>query len=78
MSGNINNTIREGNGYWYKKGLQDGMPIAMGYFAVAFTLGITAKNIGMTPIQAAVSSMLLHASAAVSYTHLTLPTSLIV
>lgn len=63
MSGNINNTIREGNGYWYKKGLRDGMPIAMGYFAVAFTLGITAKNIGMTPIQAAVSSMLLHASA---------------
>ena len=35
----------------------------MGYFAVAFTLGITAKNIGMTPVQAAVSSMLLHASA---------------
>ena len=63
MGGNINNTIREGNGYWYKKGLRDGMPIAMGYFAVAFTLGITAKNIGMTPIQAAVSSMLLHASA---------------
>ena len=43
MGGNINNTIREGNGYWYKKGLRDGMPIAMGYFAVAFTLGITAK-----------------------------------
>lgn len=54
---------QKGNGYWYKKGLRDGMPIAMGYFAVAFTLGITAKNIGMTPVQAAVSSMLLHASA---------------
>lgn len=54
---------QKGNGYWYKKGLRDGMPIAMGYFAVAFTLGITAKNIGMTPLQAAVSSMLLHASA---------------
>ena len=39
------------------------MPIALGYFAVAFTLGITAKNIGMTPVQAAVSSLLLHASA---------------
>lgn len=55
--------VQRGNGYWYKKGLRDGMPIAMGYFAVAFTLGITAKNIGMTPIQAAVSSLLLHASA---------------
>lgn len=54
---------QQGNGYWYKKGLHDGIPIALGYFAVAFTLGITAKNIGMTPIQAAVSSMLLHASA---------------
>ncbi len=55
--------IQKGNGFWYKKGLRDGFPIAMGYFAVAFTLGITAKNIGMTPVQAAVSSMLLHASA---------------
>lgn len=55
--------VQKGNGYWYKKGLRDGIPIAMGYFAVAFTLGITAKNIGMTPIQAAVSSLLLHASA---------------
>lgn len=55
--------IQKGNGFWYKKGLRDGIPIAMGYFAVAFTLGITAKNIGMTPMQAAVSSMLLHASA---------------
>lgn len=54
---------REENRYWYKKGLHDGIPIALGYFAVAFTLGITAKNIGMTPVQAAVSSMLLHASA---------------
>lgn len=54
---------RQENGFWYRKGLRDGIPIAMGYFAVAFTLGITAKNIGMTPIQAAVSSMLLHASA---------------
>lgn len=59
----MGNEIQKGNGYWYKKGLRDGMPIAMGYFAVAFTLGITAKNIGMSPVQAAVSSMLLHASA---------------
>ena len=48
---------------WYLRGLRDGIPIAMGYFAVAFTLGITAKNIGMTPIQAAVMSATMHASA---------------
>lgn len=59
----MSKVTEKGNGYWYRKGLRDGIPIAMGYFAVAFTLGITAKNIGMTPVQAAVSSALLHASA---------------
>ena len=29
---------------WFAKGLRDGLPISMGYFAVAFTLGIAAKN----------------------------------
>lgn len=37
---------------WYKKGIRDGIPIALGYFAVAFTLGITAKNAGLTAFQA--------------------------
>jgi len=46
-----------------QKGLRDGMPIALGYFAVAFTLGITAKNAGFTALQAAISSILNHASA---------------
>ena len=35
----------------------------MGYFAVSFTLGITARNAGLTPWQAMVMSMALHASA---------------
>ncbi len=39
------------NKYWYKKGLRDGIPIALGYFAVAFTLGIAAKNAGLTAFQ---------------------------
>lgn len=39
------------------------MPIALGYFAVAFTLGIAARNAGFTALQAAVSSLLNHASA---------------
>lgn len=47
----------------FQNGLRDGMPIALGYFAVAFTLGIAAKNAGFTAIQAAVSSLLNHASA---------------
>lgn len=54
---------KNGNKYWFTKGLKDGVPIAMGYFAVAFTMGITAKNIGMTPMQAAVMSACMLASA---------------
>ncbi len=45
------------------KGLQDGIPIAIGYFAVALTIGITAKNCGMTAAQAGVMSITMLASA---------------
>ena len=27
------------------------LPIALGYFAVSFSLGIAARNAGLTPIQ---------------------------
>lgn len=47
----------------YKRGIQDGIPIGLGYFAVAFTLGIAAKNAGMTAFQAMITSALLNASA---------------
>ena len=46
------------------RGFRHGIPIALGYFAVALTLGIAAtKDAGMTPWQAAIMSLLLHASA---------------
>lgn len=45
------------------KGLKGGIPIALGYFAVSFTLGIQAKNVGITAFQAALTSFGLHASA---------------
>lgn len=48
---------------WFQKGLKDGIPIALGYFAVSFTLGITAKNAGLTALQAMLSSFTLNASA---------------
>lgn len=47
----------------YREGLADGMPIAMGYFAVAFTLGITARNAGFSALQAMVCSLTCNASA---------------
>ena len=33
------------------EGMRDGVPIALGYFAVSFSLGIAARNAGLTPIQ---------------------------
>ena len=47
----------------YKKGLRHGIPIALGYLAVSFTLGIAAKNAGMTALQATATSLLVNASA---------------
>ena len=44
-------------------GIRDGFPIALGYFAVAFSLGIVAKKAGLNPFQGFLSSMLNHASA---------------
>lgn len=48
---------------WYKKGLYNGIPIALGYFAVAFTLGITAKNAGLSAFEAMLTAGLTNASA---------------
>lgn len=48
---------------WYKQGVIDGIPIALGYFAVAFALGIAAKKAGLNAFQATLSSFLLNASA---------------
>ena len=45
------------------QGFRDGIPIGLGYFAVAFSLGIAAKNAGLTPFQAFLTSALCHASA---------------
>ena len=47
----------------FTNGIRDGIPIALGYFAVAFSLGIVAKKAGLNPIQGFLSSLLNHASA---------------
>lgn len=47
----------------FRQGVRDGMPIALGYFAVAFTLGIAAKNAGFSAVQAMVESLTNNASA---------------
>lgn len=44
-------------------GIRDGIPIALGYFSVAFSLGIVARKAGLNPFQGFLSSLLNHASA---------------
>ena len=45
------------------EGFRDGFPIGLGYFTVAFSLGIIAKNAGLSPIQGFIASFLNKASA---------------
>ena len=40
----------------WKKGMKDGIPIGLGYFAVSFAFGIMAKNAGLTASQAVLMS----------------------
>ncbi|MDD6088140.1 MAG: AzlC family ABC transporter permease [Desulfovibrionaceae bacterium] len=51
------------NTHQFREGLRDGIPIASGYFAVAFSLGIAARNAGLTPLQGFLASLLNNASA---------------
>ncbi len=47
----------------YREGMRDGVPIGLGYFAVAFSLGIAARSAGMSALQGLVASLLCNASA---------------
>ena len=40
----------------FLEGFHDGIPIALGYFVVSFTLGIAAKTAGLTPLQGFLAS----------------------
>ena len=46
-----------------KEGFKDGIPIGLGYFAVAFSLGIAACSAGLSAFQGLLSSLLCNASA---------------
>ncbi len=49
--------------YAFKKGIKDGIPIGLGYFAVAFSLGFMAKKCGLSPLQGFIGSFFTRASA---------------
>lgn len=54
---------RSDNRHIFAQGARDGIPIGLGYFAVAFSLGISAKAAGLDPVQAFIASLLTIASA---------------
>ncbi|MGN0389683.1 MAG: AzlC family ABC transporter permease [Wujia sp.] len=47
----------------YCEGMRDAVPIALGYLAVSFTLGIAAKNVGIGALQATLMSFTNSTSA---------------
>ena len=47
----------------FRRGLRDGVPIALGYFAVAFSLGIVARRAGVNALQGFLTSAVMNASA---------------
>lgn len=47
----------------FRKGMTEGIPIAMGYLAVSFSLGIMAKRAGLSPFAAFLASFFNNASA---------------
>jgi len=47
----------------FREGMRDGTPIALGYLAVSFSLGIAARGAGLTPFQGFLASLLNNASA---------------
>ena len=53
----------ESNATIFRNGFRDGIPIGLGYFAVAFSLGIAAHGYGFGPLQGFIASILTYASA---------------
>lgn len=64
LSNVINSSIppMNNNNPWLH-GMRDGIPIALGYFAVSFSIGIIASKAGLTWWMGAISSWLTRASA---------------
>lgn len=57
------NGTNETNSQLLAGGFKNGIPIGLGYFAVSFSLGITAKIAGITPVEGFFASLFTLASA---------------
>lgn len=58
-----NNIMKDIDNLAFKKGMKDAIPIGLGYFGVSFTLGIAAKNAGLTWFEASIMSLFNNTSA---------------
>ena len=47
----------------FMEGFRNGIPIGFGYFAVAFSLGIAARDYGFSALQGFFASLITYASA---------------
>ena len=56
-------TIKESRRRALAAGMHDGIPIGLGYFAVAFALGIAARSAGLNAVQSFIVSLFCNASA---------------
>ena len=57
------NSSPNSNAQAYRQGLKDGIPIGLGYFAVAFSLGILCRSSGFSVFQGFLASLLNNTSA---------------
>ncbi|MDO4476095.1 MAG: AzlC family ABC transporter permease [Lachnospiraceae bacterium] len=55
--------MRNNNASYFRRGLRVGIPISLGYMAVAFALGISCKSAGMNALQSGFMSAGMLASA---------------
>lgn len=62
-SKSADNSLKLSRSQWFLRGMKAGIPIGLGYLAVAFTLGIAARSAGLTAFQATLTSFLINASA---------------
>ena len=60
---NTDKPIFKNKGRVFLNGARTGIPISLGYLAVAFSLGIAAQNAGLTALQSTLASLLCNASA---------------
>ena len=59
----VSESAKKSDSQAFREGFRDGIPIGLGYFAVAFALGVAARSAGLNPPQGFIASITCLASA---------------